>query len=762
MGQRPTEEAGRGAAPYLWIKAKLMGSELKELVAHMRHDLIKHLDLPDPDRSMGLSEWQFLLRKLYDANSGITALAPVWVHKVESSSQFHSSLGEPLQVLTSAVQRLREQEEALRACAREEARVPEAVCDLLWSLRQAVLDLEEIITLTSDLTSDAELLNDAFFADWPETAAKEREQPNQEQKPERKIRVLIVDDRPYMVERLTAKREFLERIDWVRLHDADLWASGDNRRARHYAELLATLQRCDNESKPVDVLLMDLRFDDLPSEELLKIPEIAILNNDSSIKSLQGLIMARQLRLNPRYASIPIVLMTARTRLPAGADLLLDGLDGLQFVDDEASIDLLVNRVVGAAKRGELANDEGDFFWGKNARMQKIRRDVELLSQGPRTIILTGPSGSGKSYLVEHVILPLSGRKKLVTLDLSSIPDSLVESELFGHAKGAFSGADRERIGLAEEAEGGILFLDEIGNLSLENQRKLLLFLQDKMVRKVGASHRSAREVDVKVVAATHLDLAGEVEAKRFRFDLYMRLRPATQIKLPSLAERREDIENFLVNIFKRMLSSDDMRHLVEKLALRCATSSKSQIIFGSDPVEPNIINVRFPVATLEALRNYAWPGNTREMESTLDALMLKAFSEASEAQYPQPVLEIDHYYALTLLGSLQRQNANKTLAIDATTQVKKSTSSAITHEYASQTVQSQSTALSNQNIELPVKDLKELRQQLEMKFYHELMQKHDRDSNAMSEEIFGKSSDSLRHKLVVRMNQLGIKLRED
>lgn len=728
---------------------------------------------------LGFSQWQFVLRRIYDKNSGICALAPTWVFKIRQSAQGSKQYEDLLKQLERIVASLAEQEQALKRAEVETDGVPAALCEDLAALRGCVVALEnasrEPSAQPADDTAD---LSDAFFDSWEQEsrrgalrghspvegvarnraassgegetsptranqsrARKKGEEPGDQNK----IRVLIVDDRDTMVERLLAKRELAERIEWVQLNERDIWADGNIRHARHFSELLASLQRCDAESKPVDVLLMDLRFEDLAPEELLGLPEIAILNNDSSIKSLQGLIMARQLRLHPRFSRIPIVLMTSKTRLPAGADLLLDGLDGLQFVDDEASLDLLANRLVSAAQRNLALPDEGDFFWGQSARMQKIRREIRLLSQGTRTIFLTGPSGSGKSFLVEHVILPLSGRSKLVTLDLSSIPDTLVESELFGHAKGAFSGADRDRTGLAEEAEGGILFLDEIGNLSAENQRKLLLFLQDKMVRKVGASHRSARVVDVKVVTATHLDLGEEVEAGRFRLDLFMRLRPATQVQLPGLSERREDIENLIVRIVDRMLSDADMKPFREELSKKFGVLNNVEIIFGTDKIKKSAISVRFPLATLEAFRAYGWPGNTRELESMLDALVLKAFSDARDAHYPNPVLEIDHYYALTLMGSVQRMEE------PVPKRAEKAYSAA-----------ARPRARVGWNLGAPVEDLKSLRQELERQFYMDLMDRHNKDSGAMCEEIFGQVNEVLRHKLVVRLNQLGIKLRED
>ena len=201
------------------------------------------------------------------------------------------------------------------------------------------------------------------------------------------------------------------------------------------------------------------------------------------------MIIARQIRRMPQFRHIPIVLMTARSHLPQGAAGLLEGLEGLQFVDDDDSLETLASRLESVVKMGREAPVEQGYFWGTSPKIQQIRRLVEIMSIGPRTVFINGPSGSGKSALVEHIIYPLSQRKRLVTLDLSAVPDTLVESELFGHVKGAYSGATHDRVGLIEEADGGILFLDEIGNLSFENQRKLLLFMQDKMVRRVGAAH---------------------------------------------------------------------------------------------------------------------------------------------------------------------------------------------------------------------------------------------------------------------------------
>jgi two-component system, NtrC family, response regulator AtoC len=202
-------------------------------------------------------------------------------------------------------------------------------------------------------------------------------------------------------------------------------------------------------------------------------------------------------------------------------------------------------------------------------------------------VLITGETGTGKE-LVARAIHRRSPREAnlLVPVNLAAVPAELLESELFGHARGAFTGAVAERTGKFELADRGTLFLDEIGDVPLSLQPKILRVVQDGVVERVGSNQR--REVDVRILAATHRDLAAEVAAGRFRSDLYYRLR-VVEIRVPPLRERREDI---------RYLTG----HFLRKFGRTRAAGS------------PKITE-----AALRLLEEHPWPGNVRELENVIE-----------------------------------------------------------------------------------------------------------------------------------------------
>jgi two-component system response regulator HydG len=221
-----------------------------------------------------------------------------------------------------------------------------------------------------------------------------------------------------------------------------------------------------------------------------------------------------------------------------------------------------------------------------------VRRTSERAAAAPFPVLIEGESGCGKE-LVARALHRASPRRHrpFCTLNCAAIPDDLVEAELFGHVRGAFTGAVSERTGVFEEAHGGTLLLDEVGELSPRAQAKLLRVVQEGELRRVGET--TARKIDVRVLAATNRDLRQEVAGGRFRLDLLYRL-DVIRIAVPPLRERREDISVLAVRFWQEATSRVGSR----------ATLSP---------------------ATLLALGRYDWPGNVRELQNTLAALAVRA-----------------------------------------------------------------------------------------------------------------------------------------
>ncbi len=243
---------------------------------------------------------------------------------------------------------------------------------------------------------------------------------------------------------------------------------------------------------------------------------------------------------------------------------------------------------------------------GKSAAMRQVYSTIEKISAFKSTVLITGESGTGKELVAKaiHVTSPRRD-KPFIPVNCGAIPETLIESELFGHAKGAFTGAHAAKKGLVEEATGGTLFLDEIGELPGPMQVKLLRLLQEDEVRRVGETR--SLKVDVRIVAATARDLAAEVKAGRFREDLFYRLN-VLPIHLPPLRDRKEDIpllvEHFLARLEKK-------------------TGSKRAI----------------SVAAMQALLDHSWTGNVRELENTLERATVLAASDVIDvADLPEKV----------------------------------------------------------------------------------------------------------------------------
>lgn len=270
--------------------------------------------------------------------------------------------------------------------------------------------------------------------------------------------------------------------------------------------------------------------------------------------------------------------------------------------------------------RAEQQSQQGDLV-GAAAPMQKVYRVVDKVAQTDASVLIQGESGTGKE-LVAHAIHKASPRHKkaFIKVNCGALPDSLLESELFGHEKGAFTGAIRRRIGRFELADGGSLFLDEIGDVSPTMQVKLLRVLQEREFERVGGE--ATIQVDTRVITATNKDLQKEVAEGRFREDLYYRLH-VVPLSLPSLRERREDIPLLV-------------KHFIDKLGPRTNPRVK-----GIDD------------DALARLMSHGWPGNVRELENAMEqALVFAGGERITVSALPEHLATADHTETLSLPGT--------------------------------------------------------------------------------------------------------------
>jgi len=296
-----------------------------------------------------------------------------------------------------------------------------------------------------------------------------------------------------------------------------------------------------------------------------------------------------------RAPSVPVVVMTSYATVRGAVEAMrLGAADYVAKPFDPDELLLVIDRLLGggggAMRRprtdGERAS-VSDGLIGDSPAMCEVRARIDKLAPTDATVLVRGESGTGKELVARalHARGP-RGTGPFVAVNCASIPDGLIESELFGHEKGAFTGAGAPHAGLTEAADGGTLFLDEVGELTLPAQARLLRFLQDSEVRRVGATR--SRRVDVRVIAATHRDLSRMVRDGAFREDLKYRLR-VVEVVLPPLRERGEDVV---------LLAG----HLLTRAAQRIGRPE-----------------LALTVDAVHAIRAYRWPGNVRELDNAIE-----------------------------------------------------------------------------------------------------------------------------------------------
>ncbi len=379
--------------------------------------------------------------------------------------------------------------------------------------------------------------------------------------------VLLVDDDPSLLELLS-----------LRLKAIGLTV----KTASSGTQALSVIPQC----KP-QLVITDLRMDDMDGMQLCRLIQQA-------------------------YPTLPVIIITAHGTIKEAVDATSEGVFG--FITKPLDINELKDKIeqVFALSSGHLYSEEPQNWRAdiltRSQLMENLLSQVERLAQGDASLFIHGESGTGKE-LIAQAIHKASPRRHgpFVAVNCSAIPEELLESELFGHRKGAFSGAFENRQGLFQAADTGTLFLDEIGDMSPAFQVKLLRALQERQIRPVGSSTNIP--VDVRIVSASHHDLEKNADEGNFRMDLYYRLNVAT-LSLPKLSERREDIP---------LLANHFISH---------PESTYAYVAKG------------FSNQALELMLAYDWPGNVRQLKNVVEHVSALATTPIVPANLVEKVLQ--------------------------------------------------------------------------------------------------------------------------
>lgn len=345
--------------------------------------------------------------------------------------------------------------------------------------------------------------------------------------------------------------------------------------------------------------------------DLIRTNAVDLILMDMRMPNLDGIEATRQIHgYNP---AIRIIIMTAYSSIPTAVEALKSG--AFDYITKPIDFETLKVAMARALEHTRLQQENEDLrrqlarfqvpeIIGTSPGMRRLLEMIALVAPSEATVLITGESGTGKS-LVARAIHGNSRRrdKPLVEVNCAAIPETLIESELFGHEKGAFTGADRQRRGRFSMADGGTIFLDEVGELPPSMQAKLLRVLQEGDIQRVGSD--ASIPVDVRVIAATNRDLQRMIAESFFRQDLYYRLNVVT-MDVPPLRERIEDIPVF-------------MNHFQEHFARKY-----KKIVKGITP------------QAMDLLLRYSWPGNVRELENAVErAIILLQSDYISERELP-------------------------------------------------------------------------------------------------------------------------------
>jgi|RhiMethySRZTD1v2_1073278.scaffolds.fasta_scaffold04605_3 two-component system, NtrC family, nitrogen regulation response regulator NtrX len=339
-------------------------------------------------------------------------------------------------------------------------------------------------------------------------------------------------------------------------------------------------------------------------------PDLVML--DIKMPGMDGLEVLRKLRALDE--TLPVVMISGHGTTATAVEAIRSG--AVDFLDKPLSSERVIVTLQNALKQSELRSENRELklameskyeIVGQSPALRRVLEAVQRAAPTNATVMLLGESGVGKELVARtiHRNSPRAGQR-FVQVNCAAIPEELIESELFGHEKGSFTGATEKQIGKFEQADRGTIFLDEVGDMSPKTQAKVLRVLQEQEVERLGSARTI--KVDVRVIAATNKDLEDAIQRSEFREDLYFRLN-VIPIVVPPLRERREDIPQ-LVQHFARLTGD-----------------------------EHNLKPKRFEPAALEALQRYRWRGNIRELRNTVERVMI--MSPADVVRYEDLPVEI-------------------------------------------------------------------------------------------------------------------------
>lgn len=377
-----------------------------------------------------------------------------------------------------------------------------------------------------------------------------------------------------------------------------------------------------------DLIVSDLRLPGAPGTELIKLGQGKPVLIMTSYASLRSAVDSMKMGAVD-YIAKPF---DHDEMLQAVSRILRDR----QTVQSMQAERAAVAGKASASDKATPDNSNGDIgIIGSCPPMQDLYSKIRKVAPTDSNVLVQGESGTGKE-LVARALHNLSRRAKapMISVNCAAIPETLIESELFGHEKGAFTGASAGRAGLVEAADGGTLFLDEIGELPLEAQARLLRVLQEGEIRRVGSVQ--SQKVDVRLIAATHRDLKSLAKVGQFREDLYYRLH-VIALKLPALRERGADV-NEIANAF---------------LARQSAKAGRNDLRFGPDAEQ--------------AIRHYSWPGNVRELENAVERAVILCESPEISADLLGIDIELSDLDVEEFIGLAPQQASSASTAHEPT-----------------------------------------------------------------------------------------------